>query len=363
MRETENLIVGLGIAGLNLCHQLEKAGRSFVVIDNCPESSASLIAGGIYNPVVFKRKLKSWKADDLIPALVEAYGEMDSRLNIISLRHQFPILKPITTEDDLVEWKQVLKEKRLDPYVESIEMGAPEGPFKDGFIASITIRNGGFLRIEKTLLAYRDHLQKKGLLVRKEFDHSALKISDSEIEHGDVLADRIIFSEGRFISENPFFNWVPFKPTKGQILTVKTDSSLTPDRIYNQQFILFPTEEKGIFKLGATYEWDVLDEIPTKASTEELLSKAEKVLNVKFEVLDERAAIRPTVVDRRPVIGVHPEHKNLFLFNGMGTKGVMLAPFFAKQLVEFIYNGKPIDKEANLNRFLQKHYTKARMSS
>jgi glycine oxidase len=151
---------------------------------------------------------------------------------------------------------------------------------------------------------------------------------------------------------------VPFKPTKGQILTVKTDGSLTADRIYNQQFLLFPTEEKDVFKLGATYEWDVLNEIPTKKSTEELLAKAEKVLNVKFEVLEERAAIRPTVIDRRPVIGVHPEHENLLLFNGMGTKGVMIAPYFAKHLIDFIYDNQELDAEANLNRFLRRHYKK-----
>lgn len=354
MKNTENLVVGFGIAGINICHQLEKAGKSFLVIDNCPTNSASLIAGGIYNPVVFKRKLKSWKADDLIPALIEAYEEIDARLNISSLQHQFPILKPITTEDDLGEWKQVIQEGRLAPYVESVELGVPKGPFKNEFIASTTIRNGGFLRIGNMLLAYRDYLKKKGLLVQEQFDHDALKITGSGVEYGGINADRIVFSEGRFISENPYFSWVPFKPTKGQILTVKTDGSLTADRIYNQQFLLFPTEEKDVFKLGATYEWDKLDEIPTKASTEDLLYKAEKVLNVKFEVLEEKAAIRPTVVDRRPVLGVHPEHKNLFLFNGMGTKGVMIAPYFAKQLVEHIYTGIEIDSEANLNRFLKR---------
>ena len=341
-----------------MCHQLEKAGKSFIVVDNCPTNSASLIAGGIYNPVVFKRKLKSWKADDLIPALIEAYNEMDSQLKITSLNHQFPILKPITTEDDLVEWKQVLNEGRLTPYIDSIEMGAPKGPFKEGFVAHTTIKNGGFLRIEKAILAYRDYLKKNGLFVQQAFDYSSLRITDSGVEYKNLSADRIIFSEGRFISENPFFGWVPFKPTKGQILTVKTDGSLTADRIYNQQFLLFPTEQRDVFKLGATYEWDVLDEIPTKASTEELLAKAEKVLNVKLQVLEEKAAIRPTVVDRRPVIGVHPKYENLFLFNGMGTKGVMIAPYFAKQLVNFIYDNGALDKEANLNRFLRRHYEK-----
>ncbi len=358
MKHTENLIVGFGIAGLNLCHQLEKAGKSFLVIDACPTNSASLIAGGIYNPVVFKRKLKSWNADLLLPHLVEAYSEIDARLSITSIHDGFPILKPITSEADLGEWHRALNERRLAPYVETIEPGKPEGPFKDTILANATVRQAGFLRVEKMLLAYREYLKVSGAMICDEFDHAALTVHASQINYKDVSADRVIFSEGRFVSDNPFFNWVPFKPTKGQILTVKADSSLTPDRIYNHQFLLFPTENKDIFKLGATYEWDKLDEIPTKASTQELLAKAEKVLNVKLEVLEEKAAIRPTAVDRRPVIGAHPAHENVFLFNGMGTKGVMIAPYFARQLVGLMYDDTPLDAEVDVKRFLRRHYRK-----
>lgn len=349
-------MVGLGIAGLNLCHQLEKAGKSFLVIDNCPANSSSLIAGGIYNPVALKRKLKSWKADEFLPILVDTHSELDQKLSTSTLNHHFPILKPISSDDEVTEWSQVIEDGRLMPYVDSIQNERPAGPFKKEVMASVTIKKSGFVRIEKLLLAYRENLERKGWLIRERFEHSDLIPTKECVTYQDIKADRVLFSEGRLISENPFFNWVPFKPTKGQILTVKTDSLLPPDKIYNQQFLLFPTEEKDVFKLGATYEWDKLDEIPTPESTEALLAKAEKTLNVKFEVLEAKAAIRPTVIDRRPVIGVHPEHENLFLFNGMGTKGVMIAPYFAKQLVDFIYENMEIETEANLNRFLRKHY-------
>ncbi len=293
--------------------------------------------------------------DDLFPGMIEAHQELDEKLDIQSLNHDFPILKPISSDDEVTEWKQVIAEGRLHPYVDSIEENVPKGPFKEDVFASVTIKKSGFVRIEKTLLAYREYLKRKGLLIQENFEHSDIGLSEEAVTYRDIKADRILFSEGRFISANPYFNWVPFKPTKGQILTVKADSSLTPDRIYNQQFLLFPTEEKDVFKLGATYEWDKLDEIPTQQSTAALLAKAEKTLTTKFEVLEEKAAIRPTVIDRRPVIGVHPEYKNLFLFNGMGTKGIMIAPYFAKQLVDFIYEGKSIAQEVDLGRFMKRY--------
>lgn len=355
MKHTENLVVGLGIAGLNLCHQLEKAGKSFLVIDQCPTNSASLIAGGIYNPIVLKRKVKSWKVDELFPLLVQTYEELEKQLDSSFLKHGFPILKPISSANELIEWQQAVDENRLGPYVTSREEIHPSGPFQKNVIGSVTIQDSGFVRIGKLILSYRNYLKEKGLLIEEGFEHTALKAESSPISYKDITADRIIFSEGRFISENPFFNWLPFRPTKGQMLTVRVPEELTPDRIYNQQFLLFPTEENDIFRLGATYEWHNLDEVPTQKATEELIERAQKALDIEFEVLDAQAAIRPNVADRRPVVGRHPEIETLFLFNGMGSKGVMLAPFFAKQLVEHIYDGKEITSEVNLMRFKKRY--------
>ena len=353
MKEAENLIVGLGIAGINLCHQLEKEGKSFLVIDRCPTNSSSLIAGGIYNPVVLKRKIKSWKVDTLFPFLVDTYKELEEKLNTDFLLHDFPILKPISSADEITEWQQAVSEKRLYPYVNSVSKSKPTGPFQDSVIGSTTIENAGFVRFNKLILAYREHLRSKELLIESDLNYDEIKVSEN-INYAGVCADRIIFSEGRFISENPFFNWLPFRPTKGQMLTVRVPEELTPYKIYNQQFLLFPTEDKNIFRLGATYEWKNLDEMPTQESTENLIKRAKRALDIDFEVLDAQAAIRPNVADRRPTIGQHPEAENVFLFNGMGSKGVMLAPYFAKQLVNHIYEGEKIEPEVDLQRFIKR---------
>jgi len=281
---------------------------------------------------------------------------MEAELNVSFLKHNFPILKPICSEHEVTEWKQAIAEKRLVPYVNKVDEKPPRGPFQPTIMASITIEKSGFIRMKKLVLAYRKHLSEKGILIKEKFDFDRLKVGKTAITYGNITADRILFSRGNSISENPYFNWVPFKPTKGQMLTVRVDSTLTPDHIYNQQFLLFPTEESNVFRLGATYDWNNLNEIPTKEATEELLQKVEKTLNVKLTVLEEQAAVRPTVIDRRPTIGAHPEHENVFLFNGMGTKGVMLAPFFAKQLVAHIYKQTPLDAEVDLRRFLRKHF-------
>lgn len=108
------------------------------------------------------------------------------------------------------------------------------------------------------------------------------------------------------------------------------------------------------YKLGATYNWGELDELPTKQGKEQLLNKASKFINDEIEIIDHKAGVRPTVSDRRPLLGIHPEHKQLAVFNGLGTKGVMLAPYFANKLVNLILKNEQLPSEVNINRFIKK---------
>jgi hypothetical protein len=48
---------------------------------------------------------------------------------------------------------------------------------------------------------------------------------------------------------------------------------------------------------------------------------------------------------------MHPFYKNIGIFNGMGTKGCSLAPFFAEQFTSHILQQTAIDIEASIDRF------------
>mgnify|MGYP006200208843 CR=1 FL=1 len=51
------------------------------------------------------------------------------------------------------------------------------------------------------------------------------------------------------------------------------------------------------------------------------------------------------------MIGTHPKFKNLHVLNGLGTRGVMLAPAMAKALFEHIEYQMPLPKEIDIKRF------------
>lgn len=74
-------------------------------------------------------------------------------------------------------------------------------------------------------------------------------------------------------------------------------------------------------------------------------------MNCSFELISQEAGIRPTVSDRRPLVGAHPEYNNIYIINGLGSRGVMIAPYVAEQLYQFIEAKEPLEAAISIDRF------------
>jgi glycine/D-amino acid oxidase-like deaminating enzyme len=103
--------------------------------------------------------------------------------------------------------------------------------------------------------------------------------------------------------------------------------------------------------VGATYNWTDKNNTPTQEGMEELLSTLKSIIQCDFEVVNHFAGVRPTVNDRRPLVGEHPIHNNIYVLNGLGTRGVFLGPSMAKMLFDYIEFNIPIDFHADIKRF------------
>ncbi len=148
---------------------------------------------------------------------------------------------------------------------------------------------------------------------------------------------------------NPFFNYLPLDGTKGELLIIKAPD-LDLDVILNTSVFILPLGD-SLFKVGATYHWEDKTSVPTEEGKRELIDKIKEILNCDFEIVEHFAGVRPTVKDRRPLLGTHTQYKNLHILNGLGTRGVMLAPDMALQLFDYIENSKPLDKTIDIKRF------------
>ena len=110
------------------------------------------------------------------------------------------------------------------------------------------------------------------------------------------------------------------------------------------------------YKLSSSYSWKTLDWQPHDEAKEELLKGFEELFDVPYTLVEHRAALRPTVSDRRPYLGRHPEYASLAIFNGLGSKGVMLAPYFSQHLASHLLDGTPLLPEVDIKRHLKRFH-------
>jgi glycine oxidase len=341
------LIAGQGLAGTVLAHHLLQQGISFRIVDDPKLSSSSRVAAGLFNPVVFKRLVKSWMAEEQLDYARNFYSKMEDLLGA-KFFYLKELVKLFAEEQEKSLWEKkrnedvghflspVHEDNKLQSYVK-----APEG--------YAFVNGAGNLDIPLFLELSRNYFKKQNLILEEKLDHSLVQLQHEKVIYKRLNAERIIFCEGHLASQNPWFNWMPFNLAKGEVLTVRIPG-YDLEQVVNKGVFILPLGN-GLFRVGSTYAWDKLDEIPTAAAREDLVQRLKKVLELDFEIVDHKAGIRPTVINRRPLIGIHPLHSELCMFNGMGSKGVMIAPLFSGHFIQHLENAIPLNKEVDIRRF------------
>jgi glycine oxidase len=189
----------------------------------------------------------------------------------------------------------------------------------------------------------------KGLFLTEQFIDDKLVVSENDVVYGTITAGKIIFCQGERTTENKWFSNAPIKPLKGETLRIKIDWN--EDVILNRGVYMVPENLTGEFKAGATYKFNDRTAGVTVEGRAELEEKLRSFLNIPFEVLRQDWGIRPTTNDRKPLLGCSKESERLVFFNGLGTKGVTLAPYFSEMLCRWLENSAPVNKEVALTRY------------
>ncbi len=210
----------------------------------------------------------------------------------------------------------------------------------------------GYVDTSLLLSKYREYLIKNKLFIEESFDYSLLKEEIEGIRYKDIQARNIVFAEGFGMHANPYFNDLPLDGTKGELFIIKAPN-LDLDVIINTSVFIMPLGNDE-YKVGATYNWKDKTDAPTDEGKAELSQKIREIINCDFEIVAHFAGVRPTVKDRRPLVGTYLNHKSVHILNGLGTRGVMLGPAMAKALFENIEHQIPLDKTIDIKRFDKK---------
>ncbi len=338
------IIVGQGIAGSILAWKLLEAGKKVLVINNSAANQASRIAAGVYNPITGRNLVKTWLADQLFPTLVGFYTQVEAALSVKILYPNL-VLRPFISHQEKAAYytkMQAEDDKRL--YI-----GFDESPEKDIMLApygGLVIQQAGYIDVPIFLHAIRTHLQALGSYIETDFHYEAVALA-TDVSYQGIRAKKLIFCEGPQAVNNPFFNHLPFSLVKGEVLTVQLPRAI--HHIYARNAFVVPRQH-GQASIGATYNKVTLDMIPTATARQEIEKKVSKFFVMPYQVISQKAGIRPATFDRRPFIGFHPSYPQVAILNGLGSKGVSLAPYLADEFVQHLLYGKALPVEVKLNR-------------
>ncbi|HNP20344.1 MAG TPA: FAD-dependent oxidoreductase [Fulvivirga sp.] len=347
MTEVDFIIVGQGLAGSTLSYQLAKLGKKIAVFDTQRETSSSWVAAGLFNPITGRKMAKTWRADDLFPFLMQYYSEIEKNCGE-RLLNKMGIYRPFVSIEEQNEWEARTADEAYEKYIERVSQKSEFVPIKDGF-GGIHLKQSGFLDVQNYLEAMANILKNKGVIYKTElFETPLMNLDSGHVKYKDIEAKRVIFCDGRASMENPYFKWLPFKLVKGEILHV--ESKMTLNKIINRGVFVIPQTENH-FRVGATYDNFDLTLSTTPKGRLQIEAKLKELIDVEYAVKGQYAGIRPATRDRKPFIGIHPKYKSVGIFNGLGAKGVSLAPYFADQFAQHLVNQSALDKEVDISRY------------
>jgi glycine oxidase len=343
------LIIGSGLAGISFAEVALRNDKSIVVLDNNSQNS-SKIAGGLYNPVILKRFSEVWKAQEQLILMNEFYSFLENKLQC-KVDFKRPILRKFFSVEEQNNWFSASDKIALTPFL-STELIAKKYVGIDSPYGYGEVLQTGYVDTALLLNKYRQYLNDNNLFQQESFDYDALQIVSDGIQYRNIKAKHIVFAEGFGMHANPYFKDLPLDGTKGELFIIKAPQ-LDLDVIVNTSVFILPLGD-DLFKVGATYNWKDKTDLPTEEGKTELMERIKEIITCDFEIIDHFAGVRPTVKDRRPLVGTHQNHKSIHILNGLGTRGVMLGPAMAKALYENIELKIPLDKEINIDRFLPK---------
>jgi glycine/D-amino acid oxidase-like deaminating enzyme len=348
VKKIDFLIVGQGLAGSSLASQLLLRKKKILVVNNRAHNTSSEVAAGIYNPVTGKMLAKTWMANEIFPFLETFYSRLEE-ITGSRFYHPLPIYRPFADITEQNEWMGRSEDSRLAAYVKKVWTApAYPGTIIDP-LGGLLMDHCGYVNTKAYVAAVREWLANVGSYEEGNFVYGNLNVGLRSVRYGNYEAAAAVFCEGCRVFENPWFNWVPVKPLKGELLTIQ--GKFLHEVIVNRGVYMVPVGGNGSWYVGATYEREFDEPGITEVGRIELEKKLRALTGNPFVVTGQAAGIRPSTPDRRPMLGAHPEHPNLILFNGLGTKGVSLSPYFAAELVHWLEKEKHLSREVDISRY------------
>ena len=328
---TSTLIIGHGLSGCVLAMTFYRYNIPFRLTGASHPDEASMVSSGLINPVTGRKYVKSWLIDEYTDAAIDFYTYTES---LLGKKYFLPvdIIRFITNEEARLAWEKRLKDPEYHRYVSNKRYEALDRTGK-----SYGVVTGGYkLDVQHWINDVRKFLATQDLIT----------ITDHLITGPNNSYDRTIYATGA-VGELASTGLIP---NKGEALIVRLPDWHLPGIVKEDVFFV-PLGYDDLFWVGSYYEpWSEVSG-PTAEGKKMIIQAIKKAYTGSMVIVDHLAGVRPTVIDRRPIIGLYPGKENRYLFNGMGTKGTSLAPYWADKLLAYLEKGEILPEIVSPSRF------------
>lgn len=352
-------ILGAGLAGLSLADALLEQGQTVCVVEKYDiASGASGTPLGMVNPATGRRATKTWRAEkcyDAISANLEKVTPFSDR----TFYERNGVLRPALTAKIA---RKMREQYEKTDWPEGWCRWLPEGEIKsrhpgitcvDGGLwipVGITVDVSGYL---EALAAYL-HSGQVQLFTRKAYSLEQKSDAwDIQMKDGSFSAGNIVFATGHAITRHPWWKELSFHSIKGQIAIFKPEQPLSfVHSVSSLGYIAHLDREE--YAQGSTYEHDFDSLEPDKYGENYLRKRLKRTLpdlEQNSRLVRQWAGVRVSTPNRKPVLGRHKNIENVYLFAGLGSKGLMYGKYLGQHLAEYLVSGKPLTKEVSIGRF------------
>ncbi len=326
MSDFDHVIIGFGLAGAALEFELTRRGYRVLVVERDEPVTSSKIAAGLLTPITGKRFATTPDWRKLRPDAEQFYRAVETDCGK-KLFHTAGALRLFASAEE---------RERFEARRHTIaDLVSDTGSIPDSLRAPFS----GYRMASAARLDVADFLSARSLAVGGRYRVASVQPSSIKVHHGQVrlpdgtTSDALTFCCGFAPKPNPWFPDIRFEAAKGEMLLLRIPKFDLEHTIHAAGIWLAPGPN-GCFRAGATYDWDDLTRTPTTAGREWLEQRLRRFLTCEFEVVDHLAAVRPIVEGRVPILKTNPQHLNVRLINGLGSKGSLHAPILARKLVD-----------------------------
>lgn len=341
------LILGQGVAGSVLAWFCHKAQWDYHVVDDGYKTSSTKVAAGLFNPFTGPKMALSWNAERLFQLLQEVYSEMQVELGGAWYR-PLPLYRPFLS---IQEQNDILAKAGAHPeFLQETPIHASE--YVHDEFSGLTANQSGYVNTV-------DFLHQVQVFLKEQNRYSCTHVAEEEVwDWAEKKFDQtfsadqltVIDCRGYASTSSAWWQHLPWQPNKGEVLEVRWKG---PSHFIANRKVYAVQLGNNHFKIGATYSNHFQKEQAfdiTSAARKELTSLFGGLAKEPFEVIDQQAAVRPAIAGRRPVVGQHPSLPWLYILGALGSKGISLAPYCAKSMMEAL-DGSSVPAEIDVRRF------------